>query len=93
MDRELFTLTSRIHVILRYQEKREVDVTRLQSNADYAQEILGVCAQSTNPELVHLGVKLNDKLFGEGGVFDSPSESSASTTASDIEQKYLRSLR
>lgn len=69
MDREVFALMSRIHVIMRHAENKTVDIARLQTDPDYAREILTTCTQSTNAELVRLSIKLNDALFNENGHF------------------------
>jgi hypothetical protein len=71
-DMEIFALMSRIHVILRHHENRIADVAQMQVNADYSREILSLCMKSTNAELVRLGIKLNEGLFGEQGKFTQP---------------------
>ncbi len=71
-DMEIFALMSRIHVILRHQENRIADVAQMQVNPDYSREILGLCMKSSNAELVRLGIKLNEGLFGEQGKFMQP---------------------
>ena len=80
MDREVFALISRIHVIMRHAENKTVDIARLQTDANYAREILTACTQSSNAELVRLGIKLNDALFGENGHFTQMAKNPATET-------------
>jgi len=68
-DTEIFALMSRIHVILRHHENRIADVARMQAQPDYAREIVNLCLHSTHAELVKLGMKLEDALFGPQGRF------------------------
>jgi hypothetical protein len=54
----LFSLSARIHVLLRRETKRIVDVEWMTANVDYVREILTISRATESPELHELAQRI-----------------------------------
>ncbi|MBI5919323.1 MAG: hypothetical protein HY849_08130 [Nitrosomonadales bacterium] len=57
---QIFSIAGRMHVLLRREMNRIIDVEWACENAAYAQEIIRISEQSTMPELHDLAVRLRE---------------------------------
>ena len=68
-DNLAFSLMARMHVILRRQNERVIDIEYMRIDPVYCRYILDLALQSPNTDLHDIAVKLNDIYFGEQGLF------------------------
>ena len=55
---KIFSLSGRVHVLLRRESNRIVDVEWMTANADYVREILRVIRSTENAELLELAQRI-----------------------------------
>jgi hypothetical protein len=67
-DNLAFSLMARMHVILRRQNERVIDIEYMRIDPVYCRYILDLALQSPNTDLHDIAVKLNDIYFGEQGL-------------------------
>jgi hypothetical protein len=88
----LFSLSARIHVLLRRETKRIVDVEWMTVNADYAREILQISRAAESDELNELARRI-EALHPLLPRVKAPQISRDLTAATEQDAKYLFSLR
>ena len=90
----IFSLCARIHVLLRRETKRIVDVEWMVSNANYARAILEVSRATQHPELLELAERIETlhPLIEKMEVVQTKRDSNIPQEP-DQESKYLFSLR
>ncbi|MFZ6773449.1 hypothetical protein ACO0LB_12105 [Undibacterium sp. SXout7W] len=71
-DNLAFSLMARMHVILRRQNERVIDIEYMRINPGYCRYILDLALKLPNDDLHQICVKLEDIYFGEEGLFVSP---------------------
>jgi hypothetical protein len=88
----IFSLSARIHVLLRRETKRIVDVEWMAVNADYVREILKISLATENAELNEL-VQRIEALHPLLPKVNAPKNSINKDEEQEGEAKYLFSLR
>lgn len=88
----IFSLSARIHVLLRRETKRIVDVEWMAINADYVREILKISRATNNPELHELAQRIEALHPILPRMRPAPATREAATQK-EPEAKYLFSLR
>lgn len=86
---KIFSLSGRVHVLLRRENNRIVDVEWMTANADYAREILRVIRSTGNGELLELAQRIEalHPLLPHSTSVEMMEE------AGEPQAKYLHSLR
>jgi hypothetical protein len=89
----IFSLSARIHVLLRRETKRIVDVEWMAVNQDYVREILKISRATGNAELHELVLRIEAQhpLLPRVNAPPPPPRNENDTT--EQEAKYLFSLR
>jgi hypothetical protein len=80
-ENQAFALMSRLHVALRRQTQRIIDIEYMRMSPDYCRHVLDLAAQSTLPDIHELGIKIEDLYFGANGLFVAPSAKPAADVA------------
>ena len=68
-DNLAFSLMARMHVILRRQNERVIDIEYMRIDPGYCRYILDLAIKLPNEDLHQLCVKLEEIYFGETGLF------------------------
>lgn len=86
---KIFSLSGRVHVLLRRENNRIVDVEWMTANADYALEILRIIRSTGNNELLELAQRIESlhPLLPRSNSVDRIEE------PKEPQAKYLHSLR
>lgn len=87
---KIFSLSGRVHVLLRRESNRIVDVEWMSVNADYVREILRVIRATENPELHELALRIETLHPRLPRVPQARREVEAEE---EHQEKYLYSLR
>jgi hypothetical protein len=88
----IFSLSARIHVLLRRETKRIVDVEWMAINVDYVREILKISRATNNPELLELAQRIEALHPILPRTRPAPVKHEADTEK-EQEAKYMFSLR
>ncbi|MDE2430050.1 MAG: hypothetical protein KGM99_15100 [Burkholderiales bacterium] len=71
-DNLAFSLMARMHVILRRQNERVIDIEYMRINAEYCRYVLDLAMALANDDLHQICIKLEEIYFGEQGLFVVP---------------------
>jgi hypothetical protein len=82
-ENQAFALMSRLHVALRRQTQRIIDIEYMRISQEYCRHVLELAAQSTLPDINELGIKIDELYFGKSGLFVA---ASGKTAAAIVDQ-------
>lgn len=69
LDNLAFALMARLHVVLRRQTGRVIDIEYMRINPEYCRYILALASDIPNADLQNLGKNLSEVFFGEQDLF------------------------
>ena len=69
LDTQAFALMGRLHVILRRESGRVIDIEYMRRDPAYCTHVLELAAQASNDALPDICARLKEIFFAEGGLF------------------------
>jgi hypothetical protein len=69
LQNQAFALMGRMHVILRRENGRIIDIEYMRTNAEYCRHLLTMAAQLPHDDLQQICGRLQEIYFGEDGLF------------------------
>lgn len=92
-NEKLFAITGRLHVILRREQNRIIDVEWISVNADYAREVLRLARAAESQELYELSEQVEELHPLLKGDAKPAAKAPSSKPAETGETKYTFSIR
>lgn len=77
IDNQAFSLMARLHVILRRQSGRVIDIEYMRIDPKYSEYVLALASNAANEETTEICDKLREIFFGQNGLFAHKQKRSA----------------